>query len=320
MWKKTESFPIGKKTLRRFFLTRGDGDPKLEGSGAEGMKVLVTGGSGFLGRRAKRRFEELGWQVLAPGHRELDITDGEAVREWFRANRPEAAVHTAAVSDTGVCQQRPAWSEKINVDGTVNIAEACRETGAKLIFCSSDQVYFGSTVPGPHRENEDVVPGNVYGCQKLRAERRCLEILPETVCLRLSWMYARDSFPGEHGHFLATLKAALEEEALPLSWPVYDRRGLTDVSDVTGALTRALVLPGGIWNFGSGNDRNTFDTVKAVLEALGHSRGLERLTPNRTAFADAPRDITMDLSGLEAQGIRFPKTEDALLRALKDGA
>ena len=54
------------------------------------MKLLITGGSGFLGRRACAYFEKLGWQVLAPGHAELDITDAAGVAAWFRENRPQA--------------------------------------------------------------------------------------------------------------------------------------------------------------------------------------------------------------------------------------
>ncbi len=281
------------------------------------MNLLLTGGTGFLGRRAAAYFRSLGCRVLTPSHGELDITCREAVRNWFREHRPEAVIHTAAVSDTGRCQREPDRTERINVDGAVHIAGACREWGAKLVFCSSDQVYSGSRLPGPHREDEAVTPGNVYGGQKLRAERRCMEIWPETVCLRLSWMYARQSLPGEHGHFLATLKAALEEESLPMTWPVHDRRGLTDVSDVVRALPGALRLPGGVWNFGSGNEESTYDTVKTVLEALDHRGALERLQPNEAAFADAPRDITMDLSRLEAAGIRFPTTKEALLQALR---
>ena len=88
-----------------------------------GMKLLVTGGSGFLGRRTAAYFEELGWQVLAPSHEALDITDETGVFRYFRENRPDAVIHTAAVSDTGLCQRDPAWSEKINVDGCGNLAK-----------------------------------------------------------------------------------------------------------------------------------------------------------------------------------------------------
>lgn len=280
------------------------------------MKILVTGGSGFLGRRVADYFKTLGWEVFAPGHSQLDITDASGVMDWFRDHRPDAVIHTAAVSDTGACQRNPEWSERINVDGCVNLAAACRDHGGKLVICSSDQVYAGSCVPGPHREEEALTPGNVYGCQKLRAEQKCLEILPDTVCLRLSWMYARESLPGEHSQFFAMLTAALEDPERPLSWPVHDRRGLTDAADVVKRMPQALGLPGGVWNFGSENDRSTYAVVKKTLVALGMQAAVARLRPNEEAFADCPRDITMDGAKLAEAGIRFPSTGEALWAAL----
>ena len=281
------------------------------------MKLMVTGGSGFLGRRAAAYFTALGHQVLTPSHSTLDITDRNSVQKWFRENRPEAAIHTAAISDTGLCQQKPDWSERINVDGCVHLAESCREFGAKLVICSSDQVYSGSTLSGPHREDEILVPNNVYGCQKLRAEQQCLEVLPDTVCLRLSWMYSTVSFPEEHGHFLTTLKAALADDTKPLTWPIHDRRGLTDVETVVKNLPAALKLPGGVWNFGAENSASTYDTVKELLTRLGMSSALARLQPNEAAFAHNPRDISMDLTRLNAAGITFPATLEGLIRAMK---
>lgn len=281
------------------------------------MKLLVTGGSGFLGRRTSAYFASLGYQVLTPSHSTLDITDRDTVRNWFRENQPEAVIHTAAISDTGLCQQKPEWSEQINVDGCVNLAQSCREFGAKLVICSSDQVYSGSSLPGPHQEDEFLAPNNVYGCQKLRAEQQCLEILPDTVCLRLSWMYSTVSFPGEHGQFLTTLKTVLADETKPLTWPIHDRRGLTDVDTVVNNLPAALKLPGGVWNFGAENSASTYDTVKELLTRLGMSSALARLQPNEAAFADNPRDISMNLTRLNAAGIVFPATLDGLIRAMK---
>ena len=281
------------------------------------MKLLMTGGSGFLGRRTAAYFHTPEYLVLTPSRGEMDITDAVSVRDWFRKNKPEAVIHTAAISDTGLCQQKPAWSERINVDGCLNLAESCRDFGAKLVLCSSDQVYSGSAVPGPHREDEALTPNNVYGCQKLRAEQRCLDILPETVCLRLSWMYSTEHFPGEHGHFLSTLKAALEDEAKSLTWPIYDRRGLTDTETVVNHLPAALHLPGGVWNFGAENNASTYETVKALLTQLRMTAALARLQPNETAFADNNRDISMDLTKLHAAGITFPATLDGLIRAMK---
>ena len=278
-------------------------------------KLFITGGSGFLGRRTAAYFASLGYQVYAPTHKELDITDVSALDRWFSENLPDAVIHTAAVSDTGICQRMPEWSQTINVTGTVNLAKVCKTYGAKLVICSSDQVYFGSIVPGPHAESEPLSPGNVYGCQKLRAEEQCLDLLPQTVCLRLSWMYARDRAEGEKGDFLSNLKAALADPSLPLSWPVYDRRGLTDAAYVIRNLPKTLDLPGGVWNFGSANDLTTFDTVRILLE---NHPALERLIPNAEAFRDHPRDLTMDQTRLNAAGICFPTTLEALQCAFRE--
>lgn len=281
------------------------------------MKLMVTGGSGFLGRRTSAYFASLGYQVLTPSHSTMDITDRNSVQNWFRENHPDAVIHTAAVSDTGLCQQKPDWSKQINVDGCVHLAESCRKFGAKLVICSSDQVYSGSSLPGPHREEEVLAPNNVYGRQKLQAEQRCLEILPDTVCLRLSWMYSTVSYPGEHGHFLTTLKAALEDDTKLLTWPIHDRRGLTDAEAVVKNLPAALKLPGGVWNFGAENQDSTYDTVKELLTRLGMTAALERLQPNEAAFTDNPRNISMDLTKLNAAGIHFPATLEGLIRAMK---
>ena len=282
------------------------------------MKLLITGGTGFLGRRTVAFFKDLGFPVLSPSHGELDITDEASVRNWFYENKPDAVIHTAAISDTGLCQREPEWSETINVAGCLHLAEVCREFGGKLVICSSDQVYSGSRLAGPHREDETVTPNNVYGNQKLRAEQQCLQILPDTVCLRLSWMYARKSFPGERGHFLSNLKAALADDRLPLTWPVHDRRGITDVDAVVTNLPAALELPGGVYNFGSENTASTYETVKEVLTTLQKANALARLVPNEAAFAENPRDISMDTTKIREAGIFFPTTSEGLLSALKE--
>ncbi len=281
------------------------------------MKLLITGGSGFLGRRSAAHFASLGFSVLTPSHQEMDITDERAVRDFLLRERPDAVIHTAAISDTGRCQREPAWSETINVGGCVNLARACKESGSKLVICSSDQVYAGSALSGPHREEEPVSPNNIYGNQKRRAEQQCLTILPDTVCLRLSWMYSKEPFPGERGNFLSNLLEALEDESKPLAFPIHDRRGITDVEEVVKNLPAALNLPGGIYHFGSENQEDTFHLVQSVLENLGMEEALKRLTPNEAAFADHPRDISMDLSKIQSAGIFFPTTKQSLMNALR---
>ena len=281
------------------------------------MRLLITGASGFLGRRAAAYYRSLGWEVLTPTHAEFDITDRDAVLRWMQENEPMAVLHCAAVSDTGACQREPERTEKINVNGSVNLAAACAKIGAKFIFCSSDQVYSGSTLPGPHRENEPLTPNNVYAEQKLRAEALCAEVCPGAVCLRLSWMYSTESFENEHGHFLSTLKSAFLDESKPISWPCFDKRGITDADEVVRNFAAAVTLPGGIYNFGAENEYDTHTLLQTVFQRLGRNDLLRRLSPNTEAFAASPRDIRMITDGIEEYGVHFSTTEDGLYNALR---
>lgn len=280
------------------------------------MKILITGGSGFLGRRAAAHFSSLDFEVLTPSHSQLDITDAPSVISWFRIHRPDAVLHCAAISDTGACQSDPEGSALVNVRGSVNLAAASADIGAKFLFCSSDQVYAASSLPGPHAETEGLEPTSVYARQKLQAEQLCRELCPDTVSLRLSWMYAVNSLPGEHGQLMSTLLTALRDPKLPLTFPIHDRRGITDVQEVVQNLPLALSFPAGVYNFGAENDRDTFATLRNALEKLSHKEALDRLEPNVQAFAHCPRDIRMDGRNAAALGAVFRTTGEGLILAL----
>lgn len=280
----------------------------------DGMKrLLVTGASGFMGGRVVDFYREK-YEICAPGHGELDITDEAGVIARLRDWRPDYVVHCAAISDIGQCDREPERSWKINVDGAVNLARASALVGAKCLLCSSDQVYAGSGVRGPHLETEAVVPGNLYGREKLAAEGLCMEANPDSVHLRLSWMYdARTLNPGEHGDFLRTLlpKVGTAEK---LHYPVNDIRGITDVNRVAGNLEAAFSLKGGVYNFGAPGRKAMFYMVHSLFERLGWDTG--QLVKEGEAGEENPRDLTMSQEKLNAGGIFFEDTEERLLAVL----
>ena len=277
------------------------------------MKILITGGSGFLGRRAAAFFSALGHQVLVPSHAQLDIKNNSAVEDWFQRQHPDAVIHCAAISNTGLCQKKPEWSHEINVTGSLNLATACNQCGAKFVFCSSDQVYHASALPGPHFESEKLTPVTAYASQKLQAEQLCQAVCPNTVNLRLSWMYSDQFLPGEHGHLLLSLRDALQEKTIPIVRSPYDFRGVTDVESVVQNLPAALNLPAGVYNFGAENNLDMYHTLQTVFSNLGLQDALHRLSPDETA---QPRDIRMDGSLAASYGISFESTVDGLYRAL----
>lgn len=273
-------------------------------------RILVTGASGFLGSRIVLFYSDR-YDVYALSHEEMEITDRGSVERAFERIRPDYVIHCAAVSDVGACEREPEHSWKINVDGSRNLAEVSARYGAGCLIASSDQVYSGSPAKEAHREEERLQPRNVYGREKMQAEEECLRVNPECVLLRLSWMYDVNRIrEKEHGDFFRALEARLETHA-PLEYPVHDRRGITDINEVVVNLEKAFALKGGIYNFGSPNDRNTYETVLKLFEALAWDTG--RLVENEESFAEEPRNLCMDLSRLQEHGISFRPTVQALI-------
>ena len=278
------------------------------------MKLMITGAGGFLASRAAEYYKD-GYELQTVGHRQLDITDPVQTGAVIADGRPDVVLHCAAVSDTGACERDPERTYRVNVDGAAAIARACRAIRAKMIFCSSDQVYFGSQATVPHREDEMLCPKNTYGKQKLEAEEAVMEADSGNVCLRLSWMFAAD-FSGrrEHGSLLSGIVGALRSGA-DMAYPVYDYRSITDVWDVVRNLELAWNLPGGIYNFGSENDLCTYDVVKQLLVHL--NADVRVLHKNETAFSDRPRNLRMNIEKICGYGIRFPTAAESLEKACR---
>lgn len=279
-------------------------------------KILITGAKGFLGSRTAV-FYNGRYMVLTPGHAEFDFTETEQTRRFFDLEKPDIVIHCGAVSDVGSCERDPEMSYRVNVTGAENMAKACNEFSAKMIFCSSDQIYFDKKISSePHTEQDTAAPQNEYGKQKLLAEERCLSIAADTVCLRLTWMYDYvNGQTGEHQDLFRNLISAITEKR-ELSFPVNDIRGITFVRYVVQNFEKAFLLPGGVYNFGSQNDRNTYETMYEMIY-LYKPDYLSMLKSNQQAFSDIPRNININNTKIAQHGIIFPDTISGLMDCAK---
>lgn len=278
-------------------------------------RMLVTGGTGFVGSKVASFYGDR-YEILAPSHSEMDIADADAVEAYFEAHRPDVVVHCAAVADVGTCQREEAYSRSINVTGSENIARAAGKIGAKCVMCSSDQVYCGSESMEPHKEEEELAPTNIYGQQKLYSEKSCLQMNPDSVHLRLAWMYdPEDTKYLNRGDFVRNLKEGVRGER-ELVFPVNDYRGITNVWEVVRNMEKALELPGGVYNFGSSNDRSTYDTVLAVFQRCHF--GPAKVQKNEAPMGSGKRNLTMCQEKLNHYGIYFSSTIDGVELAMKE--
>ena len=125
-------------------------------------RLLVTGASGFMGSRVVD-FYRGKYEICAPGHGEMDITEEAEVISGLRDWRPDYVVHCAAISDIGRCEQEPERSLRINVDGAVNLAKASALVGAKM-----PAVQLGSGICGKYRHRAPPGDGKSHAGKPVR--------------------------------------------------------------------------------------------------------------------------------------------------------
>jgi GDP-4-dehydro-6-deoxy-D-mannose reductase len=142
------------------------------------MRVLVTGGSGFVGRRLVAALRERGDDVVsaAPSqgndeHIPLDMTDAENVRAVVEMARPELVFHLAAQTFVPASIEDPLTTYRVNVDGTAYLLEAFRDIKPRLVFASSAEVYGRRPQEDmPLRETLPLSPSNPYAASKAAGE------------------------------------------------------------------------------------------------------------------------------------------------------
>lgn len=142
--------------------------------------MLITGGSGFLGRHLLASDARKGWEVIAPPSKVLDVCSQHRVFDQIREWRPTAVVHLAYRRD----------DRRSIVAGSANVAAAAHSVGARLVHLSTDVVFGGRSLP--YREFDAVGPLGDYGMWKAEAEREVMAAHPQAVMLRTSLLYGTE--------------------------------------------------------------------------------------------------------------------------------
>ena len=273
------------------------------------MKVTILGASGLLGKALMREWTRD--EVVGLGSRDVDIRDADKVLQVVEKARPEWIVLAAAYTNVDDCESHPDLAFAVNRDGAVNVAQAAKRTGTKLLFLSSDYVFDGKKTT-PYETEDARNPPSVYGRSKAEAEVRLLEVLPECCIARTSWLFGTGGkcFPD------TILKLAASRPALDV---VNDQRGCptysVDLARVIIELCRNQA--GGIVHATNSGNCSWFEFASEIVKGA-HLATAVRPVSSQQLARPAPRPAYSVLSGksLQRYEITVPMWRDALERYL----
>ena len=274
------------------------------------MGLLVTGASGQLGWDVCRTLTGRGMEHCGICSADADITDREAVRNYIRRCRPEAVIHCAAYTAVDRAEEEPERCWAVNGSGTRNVALACREFHAKMLYISTDYVFPGE---GEHfyKSDDPTGPLNVYGRSKQEGELAVRALLDRFFIVRTSWMF------GKRGNnFVKTmLRLAQREAAVNV---VCDQTGSPTYTEDLAPLLCDMVLTEqyGVYHATNEGICSWAEFAEKIFQISGKNIEINPI-PSSQYFARAVRPANSRLSkdSLEERGFsRLPPWPDALKR------
>jgi UDP-glucose 4-epimerase len=279
------------------------------------MKVLVTGGAGFIGSNlvaaAQRALHEVVvLDNLSSGYRanlaatsgvrfiDGDVRDPAAVEEAVAGC--EVVFHLAASVGNKRSIDYPIIDSEINVIGTLRVLEAARKAGVRKIVASSSAGVFGELKHLPIREDHPAEPDTPYGVSKLCEEKHCLAYAKlyeiEAICLRYFNVYGPNQRFDAYGNVIPIFAfKMLAGEPITVFGDGEQTRDFVNVHDVVQANLKAAAAHGvsGAFNIGSGTRITINRLVKLLSDTIG-------LPPKVRHAAQRPGDVRDSLSDIGA--------------------
>ncbi len=254
------------------------------------MKILVTGGAGFIGSHIVDKYVELGNDVvvidnLSTGRiqnlnpkakfYQMDIAD-EKIIEIFAREKFDIVNHQAAQIDVRISVNDPTFDAKTNIIGSLNVYESAKKTGVKkIIFASSGGAIYGEQVNFPAIETDPTEPLSPYGITKLVNEKylnyyRLVHNI-DFVALRYANVYGpRQNFMGEAGVVAIFIYKMLTNAQPIINGDGFNTRDYIYISDVVEANVIALKENcSGIFNIGTGIEHNVNYVFNKLKELTG---------------------------------------------------
>jgi len=297
------------------------------------MRLLVIGGSGLLGFKiaelAVEKFETFATYNFRPiklkgcGFIQSDKCNRDDTLTLIKKLKPDVVIDTAALHNVDYCEAHQAEAWKVNVEGTRNVAGACREVGAKMIFISTDYVFDGKK--GVYTEKDAPNPLHYYAKTKLEGENVVQEAGIEYAIARPSVIYGWN--PGE----LAGLGSSSGKSMNFVIWTINKLKRREEISIVTDQyssptladnLAEVLLILSksekqGLYHTAGKTCINRFDFAKKIAEIFELDGSLIKPVTSDVfkQIAERPKKCCLDVSKAERElKVRFLTAEEGLTK------
>jgi UDP-glucose 4-epimerase len=262
------------------------------------MRVLVTGGAGFIGSHvvdalitkgdtvtvlddlSSGKTDNLKTHLKNPAFQFIrgDIRDTRAVGNALAD--ADAVIHEAAIVSVPLSVKNPELTHSVNVEGTLNLLRASSDRGIKRVVLASSCAVYGEQKKFPISEDAPSKPLSPYAASKLAAEQNCLTFRDlgglEAVCLRYFNVYGARQIPGEYAGVMIKFLERIRADQPPIIYGDGEQtRDFVHVQDVVGATLLTLEhdgVAGEVINIGTGRGISINELCEIFLKAAGKTR------------------------------------------------
>lgn len=265
------------------------------------MKVLITGGAGFIGShilaqlQGRRDMDVVVFDNLSSGSKEHvpagmelvegDVCDEAAVDALFADHHFDAVIHLAAQTMVPTSVEQPVLDCRINLEGVLHVLEACRTHGTGHILFSSSAAVYGDNLHIPLKETERLVPTSPYGITKMTTEHY-LRVYHElygmdATVFRFANVYGeRQGEKGEGGVVSIFCKLLSQRQGITVFGDGNQTRDFVYAGDIAQAIIRALPLKGyHTMNVSTGQETSINDLIRSFEKAVGYTVPVQYTAP-----------------------------------------
>ncbi len=274
-------------------------------------KVAIVGGSGLLGQYLVDEALSRGHEVVStykggkpcPGGRAipLDMTDQGAVESFFSREMPDRVLLPAAMTDVDECERKPQLAFSVNVEGSMNIAQACKSSGALLLYVSTDYVFNGFK-GSKYYEFETPDPLSIYSKTKLEGERLVMDYSNRNAVCRVAVLYGWNRLSNKDNFVTWVLRSVragkevrlFEDQFVSATYAPHCAKVLTEVSE------RGLK---GLFHASGPNCLSRYQMGMVIAEVFGLDESLMKPSKlkDATFMAKRAENSCLNVENIEAQ-------------------